>query len=296
MFRLNRIKYLILAFLCFFTFFDAQAIVSLTLNSYVNDYANLLSGDVKSYIESQSIALNKVDGTQIVVVTVNDLEGMSIEDYALKLFRNTGIGDSKKNNGILILLSKNDRKIRIEVGYGLEGIINDGKAGRLIDSYMIPYLRNDDWNNGIKNGYDAVYKEIVEGNNLSLNYEEPVVNKQNEGPYSSAYDLAIIMVVVGIIMGIIAKIIDKKFVAMGIYIPLYFLITCFADKYLSLLVFNFFGYIIGAFSGGISLGGGSSYSGGSHGGSSFGGGFSSGGGGFSGGGGSSGGGGASRGF
>ena len=103
-----------------------------------------------------------------------NLEGMSLEDYATKLFRNFGIGDKEKNNGLLLLLALEERQFRVEVGYGLEGILPDGKTGRFQDEYIIPYLKDNKWDEGIKNGYDAFYKEIVTLNNLDIEYNEPI--------------------------------------------------------------------------------------------------------------------------
>ena len=176
-FHLNRIKYLILILL-FITFIPSvSAIVKPTSNFYVNDYANILSEETEQYIMNRSVALNNVDGTQIVVVTVKNLEGMSLESYSLEVARSFKIGSKEKNNGLLILLALEERELRTEVGTGLEGIIPDGKSGRIQDEYMIPYLKNNNWDEGIKNGYDAYYKEIVTLNNLNVDYTEPTLSK-----------------------------------------------------------------------------------------------------------------------
>ena len=172
-FHLNRIKYLILILLSIVFLPSVKAIVSPTSNFYVNDYANILSSETEQYIMNRSVALNNADGTQIVVVTVNDLEGMSIEDYSLKVARSFGIGSAEKDNGLLILLALEERELRTEVGAGLEGIIPDGKSGRIQDEYMVPYLKDNNWDEGIKNGYDAYYKEIVTLNNLNIDYSNP---------------------------------------------------------------------------------------------------------------------------
>lgn len=120
---------------------DATKLVTPTSKFYVNDYANLLTEDTKQYIIQTNQKLEEKTGAQIVVVTVQNLEGMTIEQYANELFRKFGIGDKDKNNGLLLLCSYQDRKFRVEVGYGLEGILNDGKTGRMQDEYIIPYLR-----------------------------------------------------------------------------------------------------------------------------------------------------------
>ena len=146
---------------------------------YVNDYANILSEETEKYIIEHSVNLYNKTTAQIVVVTVEDLKGASIEDYSLGVARSFGIGDSEKNNGLLLIVSKNDRKIRIEVGYGFEGLINDAKAGRILDNYAIPYLKANDWDNGILNGYKAVYKEVSEYYKLVEEVDAPVENVNN---------------------------------------------------------------------------------------------------------------------
>lgn len=143
---------LIFIVVCLAIFNKSRAVVSQTSDFYVNDSAGVLDNSLKNYIISTNKSLYSQTGAQIVVVTVNSLDGDAIEDYANKLFRQYGIGDSKKNNGVLILLSIQDRKCRIEVGYGLEGTLTDGKTGRIQDNYMVPYFKNNNWQDGIKMG------------------------------------------------------------------------------------------------------------------------------------------------
>ncbi|HAB67273.1 MAG TPA: hypothetical protein DCE23_07895 [Firmicutes bacterium] len=134
-------------------------VVSPTPEFYINDYADIIDKENEERVISKSKALYEQKDVQIVVLTINDLEGISIEDYANKFYNDNKIG-SKENSGILILVSVNDRNIRIEVGDHLEGLIPDGKAGRFLDNYAIPYLKNNDWNGGIINLYNALYDEI----------------------------------------------------------------------------------------------------------------------------------------
>lgn len=90
----------------------------------------------------------------------------------LSLLENIGIGDKTKNNGILFLVSTGDREVRIEVGMGLEGKITDGKAGRILDDYVIPYFSDDDWNNGIRNGFNAILKEVCDEYDIKIDSAE----------------------------------------------------------------------------------------------------------------------------
>ena len=101
------------------------AVVNPTEDFYVDDYAKLLDNDTKEYIIKINKELYSKTGAQIVVVTVPTIGNNSIEEYANTLFNNWGIGSKQKNNGVLMLLSLQERKFRIEVGYGLEGALPD---------------------------------------------------------------------------------------------------------------------------------------------------------------------------
>ena len=149
-----------------------------TQDFYVNDFANVLSAETKQTIIKDSAALQQKTGAQIVVVTINSLEGQVLETYSLNLLRDWGIGDKIKNNGVLILLSVNDRQSRIEVGYGLEGQLPDGKTGRIQDDYMLPYYKNNQFDEGIKNGYLAIFKEVAAEYDLDVSTIETAVPSQ----------------------------------------------------------------------------------------------------------------------
>lgn len=152
----------------------ALAIVKPTSDFYVNDYANLLDTDTENYIIHMNQELYDKTGAQIVVVTVPNLGEDSLEEYATKLFRSFGIGDKTKNNGVLLLLALEERQFRVEVGYGLEGRLNDAKTGRIQDKYIIPYLKNNYWKDGIRNGFNAVLQEVLEEYNISIENVETV--------------------------------------------------------------------------------------------------------------------------
>ena len=153
---------------------------------FVNDFANVLSSQTEKYIVERGAAAAETDGTQIVVTTVESLEGRTVDEYALDMLRGWGIGDKEKNNGLLILFAKQDRKIKIEVGYGLEGDINDAKAGRLLDNYAIPELRKDNFDEGLLTLYKAVLAELG-----LLDAPPPVPDKENDTDWA------------GIILGIV---------------------------------------------------------------------------------------------
>ena len=165
--RILKIIMLIFIILAFY-YQTAKAVVEPTNMFYVNDYANVLSSETKEYIMNTCVELQNKTGAQIVVVTVDSLDGESLEEYATELFRKFGIGDTEKNNGVLMLCSTGDRRFRIEVGYGLEGALPDGKTGRIQDEYIIPYLRNDNYDEGIRNGFSAILQEVCSEYNIEI--------------------------------------------------------------------------------------------------------------------------------
>jgi uncharacterized protein len=147
-------------------------------NLYVFDHANLIDDSHEQEMRKIAKVLDDKTKAQIVVVTVNDLSQMELEDYALKIFRSWGIGDKEKNNGLLILVNKeslvnNQRgRIRIEVGYGLEGAINDGKAGAILDNFALPAFETGEYSKGIKDTFMVISSEIAKEYGLDLKSEE----------------------------------------------------------------------------------------------------------------------------
>jgi uncharacterized protein len=140
---------------------------------YVLDQSNVLDSDTEQAILQTSVALQQQTKAQIVVVTVKSLGDYVLEDYSLAILRRWGIGDKKLNNGVLILVSPEEHVARIEVGYGLEGALPDSKTGRIQDEYMIPYFKQNDYNQGILNGYRAVAQEVAKEYKVSLDVKNP---------------------------------------------------------------------------------------------------------------------------
>ncbi len=168
-------------FLLFIFMGSVFALPNLTERGYVNDFANVLNEETENYICYQGMALEEKTGAQVVVATVESLEGKDINEYSIELARYWQLGNKDKNNGLLILLAPNERKIKVEVGYGLEGKINDGKAGGFIDDYAVPYLKNNDWNGGIKSLYTIILKEVYEEYNIEIPSDvDSFISSENE--------------------------------------------------------------------------------------------------------------------
>ncbi len=126
---------------------------------FVNDFADVIDAADEDAIYSKGVALNEATTAQVVAVTVDNLDGEPIEEYALNLGREWGVGTEEDDNGIVILLSVEDREVYIAVGYGLEGALPDSKTGRILDTYGMSYFSADDFSAGIASVYGAIVNE-----------------------------------------------------------------------------------------------------------------------------------------
>ncbi|MBQ8043482.1 MAG: TPM domain-containing protein [Clostridia bacterium] len=160
---LRTLSILVLALvMCFGTVTYAFAnanIPAATSDFYVNDFAGVFAEEEKSKLMTNAVTLaNEFDGIQVVVTTIKSLEGDTVENYAYNMYNQYGIG--KDDMGLLILLATEDRQIRVEVGRTMEGYINDAKAGRFMDQYAIPYLKENKFNEGLISLQEAFIAEI----------------------------------------------------------------------------------------------------------------------------------------
>lgn len=126
------------------------------LSGRVVDQAKLLPADQAARLEATLAALEKQSGRQMVVATVASLQGYPIEDYGYKLGRDWGLGDKKANDGLILLVAPNERKVRIEVGYGLEPIVTDALSKVIIERQILPKFRDKDMAGGIIGGSNAL--------------------------------------------------------------------------------------------------------------------------------------------
>lgn len=130
---------------------------------FVNDFASLLNPTQRDALEQRVRALQEKNGAELAVVTIKSLEGGHIDDFANKLFRRWGVGQKGKNNGVMLLVALDDRKMRIEVGRGLEPIIPDALAGRIIDEELRPQFRQGNFPEGLKRGAERIAAIIERG-------------------------------------------------------------------------------------------------------------------------------------
>ncbi|MGQ9630373.1 MAG: TPM domain-containing protein [bacterium] len=135
---------------------------------WVNDFAGVIDSGTQRKMEALIGDLEEKTTAEIAVVTVSTTEPMSIEEYAEKLFEAWGVGKREKDNGVMLIVALKDRKVRIEVGYGLEGVITDGRAGEILDKYVVPDFRRGDYAAGLYNGLVAVANLIAAESGVEL--------------------------------------------------------------------------------------------------------------------------------
>ena len=126
------------------------------LSGRVVDAAGILKPEDKAGLESTLKAYEDKTSDQVVVATVPGLQGLTIEEYGNRLFRAWALGQAKTNNGALLLVAPNDRKVRIEVGYGLEGALTDALSKVIVATAITPRFKTGDYAGGIKAGIDAM--------------------------------------------------------------------------------------------------------------------------------------------
>ena len=126
------------------------------LTGRIVDQANIIPAETRSAIEPKLADLEAKSGIQLVVATVTSLEGQEIEPYANELFRSWKLGEKTKNNGVLLLVAPNERRVRIEVGYGLEGTLTDALSKVIITNAITPRFKAGDFGGGISRGVDDI--------------------------------------------------------------------------------------------------------------------------------------------
>ncbi|WP_341960585.1 TPM domain-containing protein [Planococcus maritimus] len=140
---------------------QAAEFPELTDDIYIQDMAAILSEEQETEIKNLGAGLEDATTAQIAVMVIDSLDGEPIESYANEALRHYGIGSAEDNNGVLVVLSMTDREIYIEIGYGLEGALPDGKVGRILDDYAVPYLSEDQPDEAILNTYQVLYNEVA---------------------------------------------------------------------------------------------------------------------------------------
>jgi uncharacterized protein len=180
-------------------FLRAEDLSKIAPSGYVTDLAGTLNASSKGNLEELCSELEQKTGAQMAIVTVHSLAGETVENYAVDLYKHLGVGKKKDDRGVLLLVSPDERKYRIEVGYGLEPVINDARAGDA-GRAMVPFLRAGDYNSAIQTAAWQLARYIADDSGVTLTGQpqvraRPVSNKSG-GSIGIWFFLVIIVLVV----------------------------------------------------------------------------------------------------
>jgi uncharacterized protein len=153
-------RLVVLAVLMCLAIAPARALDVPYLSGRVVDNAEILGPDARARITQQLKAHEDATGNQIAVLTVPTLDGESIEDFAVRVFEDWKLGRQGQDNGVLVIVAPQDRRMRIEVGYGLEGTLTDVAAARIIRDVMTPHFKANDFDGGIEQGVQAIVRVL----------------------------------------------------------------------------------------------------------------------------------------
>jgi len=261
------------------------------LSGRVNDFAEILSPKTVADLERLLKSHEDSTSNQVAVLTIRSLEGEAIEAYSLRVAEAWRLGQKGKDNGVLLIIARDDRKVRIEVGRGLEGDLPDITCGTIIRHEIVPRFKSGDYDGGTRAGVEAILGAI------SGSYQPSESGSESPNIFFTLFGSAIFLVVVGTFTMLV--LFQKGFLSWFLYVfllPFWFAFPyAFFGKVVGLVLFALYAVLVPVaklwfhFSpAGASMakrwGGGFSSAGFAHGGGSSGGGFSGGGGGFSGGG------------
>lgn len=197
----------VLAFLLIFNVNAFAQDLPKSPDTFYLDEMGVISQEVKDKIVKTNVELEQKTGSQVLVVTIKDLKGRDPVDYGVDLFNKWKIGDATKKNGVLILLSQDlnetkgrNRHINIITGYGIEGRLNDGKVGRIIDEYMLDDLKDGNYSNALQEGFNAVVSEVAAEYDVKLTgdfdkYQENLNRKTDPQVFNSVLRMVIILLV-----------------------------------------------------------------------------------------------------
>jgi uncharacterized protein len=169
---------------------------------FVSDYANIISASDKEYINTKLFELQSSTTVQIAVVTIPNFGNDTIEGYANSLMKDWGIGQKDKNNGLLVLVSLEDREARIEVGYGLEGTITDLQAGNIVNKVMIPAFREGNYSKGIRDAVDTIVGIINKSGDESI-YSDNIGRSKNSSNFNFIFFL--VFVFISVLVRVLSK-------------------------------------------------------------------------------------------
>lgn len=215
---------------------------------FVNDYANILTSEQKLLLENKFVQFEKDSSNEIAIAVIKDLRGDTIENFAEKLFKDWGIGKKGADNGVLILVAIDNREMRIEVGYGLEGALTDAQANRIVNETMKPAFQKSDFFKGLNGATDQIIA-AVKGENVFGSKDNAQNQRDTNILFAFAIGMQVFMFawailgsskswwlggVLGVILGIAIGVIKNSFhfglISAGILLPIGLLLDFAASK------------------------------------------------------------------
>ena len=183
-------------------------------NTYIYDTDNIIDDDIESKLNALLVELEDKTEAEFAVLTIPSLNGNSIETYANTVFNEWGLGKKGQDNGLLLLVSRSDKRVRLEIGRGFEGILNDSKCGRILDDYFVPYRENDEYNQAVEYTVEVVAKSIADDSGVEIQGLSDVskLMKSTEENTLSSDDIIIIISII-----IFAFVLYKIFYGDGTY-------------------------------------------------------------------------------
>ena len=168
------------------------------LSGRVVDQAGVMTAEAKSDVEAKSKTLEDKSGIQLVVATVKSLQGSDIETYANQLFRFWKLGEAQKNNGVLLLVAPTEHKVRIEVGYGLEGTLTDALSSLIISSAIVPRFKTGDYSGGIERGVDGIIS-VLTGDSADWQRKVNVRKEDTSSDFDKLFPILFFVIIIFIV-------------------------------------------------------------------------------------------------
>ena len=178
---------------------------------YVYDEDNIIDDDVEAKLNTLLVNVEKQTSAEIAVITVADLMGMEIEDYSYELANTLGIGKAEEDNGVLLLISKTDEKVRLEIGAGLEGCLPDSRCGRILDEFFVPYRENGEYSEGTYKTVEAVVSFVAKEYQVSIDDVDNQIATQIEQDEEEDLKKTITILVIILIVVVVGLVLDRIF-------------------------------------------------------------------------------------
>lgn len=177
-------------------------------NVYIYDEDNVIDDDVEETLNGILVDLEEKTEAEFVVVSVESLLDRTIEEYANNLFNTLGIGKKGEDNGILLLFSRSDERVRLEIGRGMEGFLNDSKCGRILDDYFVPYREEDKYTEATEMTVKAVVSVIAEEYDVQIQGVDEEINVEEESDGDIPLWLAVVIIVAILGFALLLAILD----------------------------------------------------------------------------------------